>query len=180
MSEKKKTNDTPTEISRFFEARNSFLDGTKYIEAVGPRVFVHLVDGRRVEEPALKVGFIEERVRAGLWIEHLNPPDGTLAELVDRVELWAMQKGITAKSDPAKQFRKLNEEVEELGDELHILSEEGGNEEAVKDEAGDVAVTLIVTCQLLGMPFMQCLRKALQKIEARQGKIIDGVFVKDE
>lgn len=169
----------PLKKSKFYQARNGFIDGTKYIEAVGPRVFVHLVDGRKVEEPALKVGFIEERVRANLWTEHDTPPDGTLVELVDRVELWSIQKGIHGSSTPEKQFKKLEEEVEELGDEIHVEGE-GRDIEAIKDEAGDVAVTLIVTCQLLGIPLLQCLRKSVQKIEARSGKMVDGVFCRDD
>jgi len=160
---------------RFFIARNGFIKGEKFIEAIGAKVFITYVDGTRVEEAHLKVGYIEEMVRLGLWKEFSEPPRFTLPEAVDHILLWASEKGIIGHSTPEAQLSKLREEVEELSEEVYAE-----DVDAQRLEAGDVGVVWVILCHILGMGALECLTAAYEKIEKRSGKIVDGVFVKDK
>lgn len=88
---------------------------------------------------------------------------------------WAEDKGILSDATPFSQFFKTREEIEELWTEI-----EKGNKAKIEDELGDVLVTLIIQAEMWGLSATDCLMKAYAKISQRKGKMIDGVFVKDE
>ena len=161
-----------TKKPRYFEGRNGFIDGAKFIEVRDADCYVHLVDGRKVLEPSLKVGDIEERVRYGLWIEHDEIPDGTLAELVDRVELMGIVS-LNEVTGGRLKFSQLKATVETLGD-LLAVGEANLDEPAIRMALGDVAMKVVLSCQTLGHPFMQCLRSVVQVAEAAAGADILG------
>jgi NTP pyrophosphatase (non-canonical NTP hydrolase) len=56
----------------------------------------------------------------------------------------------------------------------------GGDVDRVRDEMGDVLVTLAIQANLWGLSLTECLDEAYNKINVRTGHMIDGVFVKDE
>jgi len=98
-----------------------------------------------------------------------------MKKLIKKVEQWAEEKGIFEKSYPLKQHIKTQEEVNEL---LEAMA--NNNEEAVKDAIGDILVTLIIQAKMQNMQLKDCLKHAYNTISNRQGKMVNGIFVKEE
>ena len=93
----------------------------------------------------------------------------------DKVLQWAEQKGILEHGTVYGQLTKLREEVLELEEALvnHDAHE-------VVDAIGDIQVVLIILAEIYGISAQDCLDKAYQVIAQRTGKMVNGVFVKDE
>lgn len=87
--------------------------------------------------------------------------------------VWFDEKGL---SDPVMQFAKLNEEVGEMA---HELTRGRYDSPEIMDSVGDVMITLIGMCHHLNLPLGECWASALNEIQHRKGKVIDGSFVKD-
>jgi len=112
-------------------------------------------------------------------------------ELQEKVIDWADDKGIFEKATPISQHSKTLEEVKELTDALDAQSKgletfinEKGNEVnteyEIKDAIGDIIVTLIIQAKKQKLTIEECLESAYNVISKRTGKMVDGVFVKDE
>lgn len=102
-------------------------------------------------------------------------------ELNEQVLNWAFNKGILEAGTPSRQVDKTLEEVQELQDEiLDIGLEVEGAEEKAMMERGDIEVTLIILDHMLGFDRDKCLQLALDKINTREGRMVDGQFVKEE
>lgn len=112
-------------------------------------------------------------------------------ELEPLVIQWAKEKGILDKATPYTQATKTFEEVEELIEALEVDKKEveyftnsKGNlvntKEEIKDALGDILVTIIIGAELQGLKLTDCLESAYNVISKRTGKMVDGVFVKDE
>ena len=111
-------------------------------------------------------------------------------ELNKRVINWANDKGILEKATPYDQIQKTIEEVEET--QLAILWQAKGKqeyydktrykntEEEIKDGFGDILVTVLIGCKMQGLDPLDCLETALNVIEKRTGKMVNGKFEKDE
>lgn len=95
-------------------------------------------------------------------------------KLVERVLSWADDKGIFAHSCPKCQWKKTQEEVEEL----FVALRDDDRAETI-DAYGDIFVTIIIGAKLSGLDLKDCLESALNVIEKRNGKMVDGIFVKD-
>lgn len=95
-------------------------------------------------------------------------------DLFGKVEEWAKVRGID-KNDPSKQMLKV---VEEVGEVAAALAR--GDQEELVDGIGDSIVTLIVLAQQSGMDALDCLEAAYNVIAKRKGKVVNGVFVKEE
>lgn len=100
---------------------------------------------------------------------------------------WARDKGILNKATPKDQFTKTVEEVGELAAGLCRYNPAVQDEDdamsalyEIKDAIGDVTVTLIILADLVGAEFSECLDQAYEAIAGRTGKMVDGVFVKDD
>ena len=104
------------------------------------------------------------------------PP--TVEELIPKVLAWAEARDIFAKSTPAKQHEKTEEEVKELGDA--IADPSAFSESAIKDGIGDTTVTLILQAHMNGLTLAECLAFAYAEIADRKGKMVDGLFVKED
>lgn len=106
-------------------------------------------------------------------------------ELEDLVLAWADEKGILEKATPTAQMRKLREEVKELGDAI-----KKGDVNEMVDAMGDIQVVIIIMNQLLAQEYghkskfnqtvQHHLNVAYDVIKKRTGKMVRGVFVKDE
>jgi len=96
-------------------------------------------------------------------------------ELVDRVLAWGEDKGIMAEGTPMRQIIKTLEEVHET-----IEATYNGDHDEMVDGCGDAMVTLIIYSALINKTPQQCLEAALEVIEKRSGKMINGTFVKTE
>lgn len=95
-------------------------------------------------------------------------------KLVSLVEEWSKNKGLD-KAESSKQFLKVTEEVGEVAGALAR-----GDKEELTDGIGDVFVTLIILAQQNGLTAEECLTQAYNVIAKRKGKMINGVFVKEE
>jgi hypothetical protein len=119
-------------------------------------------------------------------------------ELINNVRQWFHDKGIIEKSNPLKQLEKTQEELTETRDAavkldwLHPLSDSDimtkGSHVAMvaelthylKDGIGDTLVTLIGVCEMYGFTLEECLQQAYDVISKRTGKMVDGLFIKDD
>jgi NTP pyrophosphatase (non-canonical NTP hydrolase) len=103
---------------------------------------------------------------------------GTLIEKLDLFELiekWGKEKGILDKSTPRGQFLKL---IEETGELASALSK--NNEEEFIDAVGDCVVVLTLLCKMQELSIKDCIQSAYDVISKRKGKMVNGVFVKNE
>jgi NTP pyrophosphatase (non-canonical NTP hydrolase) len=94
----------------------------------------------------------------------------------DQFELirqWATEKGIYKSGDARTQFVKLMEEAGELAQA--ILK---NDEPEVIDAIGDMVVVLTNLAKLRGHNIEDCIGSAYDVIKSRQGKMINGTFVK--
>ena len=97
-----------------------------------------------------------------------------LDNLTIKIRMWSREKGIN-KAEPSKQMLKLVEEVGELAQGLAK-----GNSAQVIDSIGDVYVVLTILAQQLDLDIEDCVKSAYREIADRKGKMINGVFVKEE
>ena len=94
--------------------------------------------------------------------------------LIENVNQWFADRNL-AKGDGLGQLQKLHEEVYELA-EARIVNDFSAEVDAI----GDITVVLIGYCLQRGLTLEQCLESAYNEIKGRTGKIVNGVFVKDE
>jgi NTP pyrophosphatase (non-canonical NTP hydrolase) len=93
----------------------------------------------------------------------------------DNIRTWAKDRGIYKTGDSKTQYVKLMEEAGELAQAL--LKKD--NPEIV-DAIGDMVVVLTNLAELEGYRIEDCIQSAYNVIRSRQGKMINGTFVKDE
>ena len=109
----------------------------------------------------------------------------TFEQLQEKVLMWAKDKDLLHVENADKQFMKFIEEVFEFKSELDMWMYGGDilkpiNLEHVKDEMGDIFVTLIILCEQIGIDPEECLSMAYEKISKRKGRTINGQFFKEE
>ena len=95
-------------------------------------------------------------------------------ELVLKVEKWFMDRNLHT-ADPTNQMLKL---FEELGEVASGMAR--NNIDEVKDGIGDTLVVLIGLSMQLDLDITECLEIAYNEIKDRKGKLVNGVFVKEE
>jgi len=101
-------------------------------------------------------------------------------DLENKVVDWGFDKGILTYDPPTmerrlKQFTKTEEEVIELFDAI-----KADNKGEAVDAIGDILVTLIMQARLWNTNLYDCLNEAYEVISKRTGRMVDGIFVKDE
>lgn len=89
------------------------------------------------------------------------------------IEQWAKDRGLD-KSNSDKQLIKLSEEVGELA-EAH--NKEWKDKQI--DSIGDTFVVLTIYALQNGLRIDDCIKEVYDTIKDRDGKMVDGVFVKD-
>lgn len=99
----------------------------------------------------------------------------THENVYDLIRVWAKAKGIYDKGDSKTQYVKLMEEAGELA--RAILKNDLPE---LKDAIGDMVVVLTNLAALEGLDLEDCVTSAYSVIEARQGQMINGSFVKNE
>ena len=93
--------------------------------------------------------------------------------IYDLIRIWADEKGIYNKGDSKTQYIKLMEEAGELAQA--ILK---NDETEVIDAIGDMVVVLTNLAALRGHKIDTCIASAYSVIKSRQGKMVNGTFVK--
>ena len=106
--------------------------------------------------------FLESKVEA---------PSNTV---YDDIRAWAKAKGIYQSGDAKTQYLKLMEEAGELAEA--ILK---NDEPEVIDAIGDMVVVLTNLAKLRGHNIEDCITSAYDVIKSRQGKMVNGTFVKE-
>lgn len=90
------------------------------------------------------------------------------------IRIWAMDRNIH-KATAEKQFLKLIEEVGELAQAL-----QKNNRGELIDAIGDCAIVLTNLAMIKGLSIENCINTAYEEIKNRKGKMVNGVFVKEE
>lgn len=93
----------------------------------------------------------------------------------DRVVGWAQERNLVEGSSPQKQLAKLLEEVGELASAISL-----DDRKEAMDGIGDTAVVLAIMAAQLDSSIGECMELAWNEIKDRRGKMVDGIFVKEE
>ena len=99
----------------------------------------------------------------------------TEENVYDLIRSWAKDKGIYESGDSRTQYVKLMEEAGELAQA--ILK---NDESEFIDAIGDMVVVLTNLAKLKGYNIEDCITSAYDVIKSRQGKMVNGTFVKQE
>ena len=94
--------------------------------------------------------------------------------LTKKIEKWAEERGLH-EADPQAQMLKVTEEVGEIAGAIAR-----NDIDAAEVEIGDGVVTLTILAMQLGLDINDCTNAAYQKIMNRNGKMVNGVYVKEE
>lgn len=103
-----------------------------------------------------------------------EPIPGEFERTLSSVKRWSIARNIHA-ADPVKQMLKLTEETGELAAAIAR-----DNTADMIDAVGDILVVLTILCQQTGISLTAAFEEAYQTIKHRNGKTVNGVFVKEE
>ena len=93
---------------------------------------------------------------------------------IELIKQWVKYRNLQT-ADPKVQMCKTMEELGELAKAINK-----NNREQQMDGIGDTVVTLICISEQLGLDFNECLAYAYNEIKDRKGKMINGMFVKEQ
>ena len=96
-----------------------------------------------------------------------------MIDLVERVEQWHEDRNLILGSTDKDQVLKLMQELGELSDSIC-------KKKYLTDDIGDMLVIMINICKRNFITLEDCLKTAYNDIKDRKGKMVDGVFVKEE
>lgn len=99
--------------------------------------------------------------------------NGDLQHLVTLVRIWHHNRNLIEGSDHPAQFVKLIEEAGELAGNI-------ARGKDIRDDIGDMLVILINIAARDGHTLYDCLSVAWSDIKHRKGKMVNGIFIKDE
>jgi NTP pyrophosphatase (non-canonical NTP hydrolase) len=117
------------------------------------------------KKPKKQVGILNEHTEA----KQESP------NVYDLIRQWANERGIYRNGDCKTQFIKLQEESGELA--RAILK---NNRTELIDAIGDMVVVLTNLAALEGLKIEDCITSAYDVIKSRQGKMVNGTFVKEQ
>ena len=92
---------------------------------------------------------------------------------VEKIKQWHIDRNLIDGSTQKDQVMKLIQEVGELSDSVC-------KQQDIRDDVGDIMVILINIVERAGISLDECLDVAYDDIKDRKGKMVDGIFVKDE
>lgn len=95
-------------------------------------------------------------------------------DYVEEINEWATKRGLNETSND-KQLIKLTEELGELAE-----GHNKNNDDKVVDSLGDMFVVMTIYCLQRGINLSECINEAVDTIMDRKGKLVDGVFIKEE
>lgn len=96
-----------------------------------------------------------------------------LSSLVYNIGQWHVDRNLIEGSTDQAQFVKLIEEAGELAGNI-------ARKKDVRDDIGDMVVVLINIAMRNGNSLQDCLQVAWDDIKHRKGRMVDGVFIKQE
>ena len=96
-----------------------------------------------------------------------------LNELIVKTIEWHQARNLIDGANDKDQFMKLVQECGELSDNIC-------KQQDIRDDIGDIMVVLINIAERNGVTLEECLDVAYNDIKDRTGKMVDGVFIKEE
>lgn len=93
-------------------------------------------------------------------------------DFIRDIVTWGWTTGILEQADAKSQALKTVSEVGEMCDNI-------AKGRDIKDDIGDILVTLILQCEIQKFTIEECLEVAYNEIKGRKGKMINGVFIKE-
>lgn len=97
-----------------------------------------------------------------------------MTETVKLIKSWVRDRNLH-EQDPRVQMCKFQEEAGELAKAIN----KSNTPDAI-DGIGDCVVVLVCLAEQLGLEFEDCVAMAYNEIKDRKGKLINGMFVKEE
>ena len=101
-------------------------------------------------------------------------PSEETEDLTELIKRWATDRNVT-NGDTKSQMVKLLEEAGELAEVINK-----NKQDLIVDSIGDVYVVLVILCMQLGLDINDCVKVAYEEIKDRKGKLVNGLFVKEE
>jgi uncharacterized protein YabN with tetrapyrrole methylase and pyrophosphatase domain len=109
-----------------------------------------------------------------IWLdEEVSDTCPTLSYFIDNVVQWHRDRNLIDGSTDKDQVLKLMQELGELSDSVCKGKD-------IKDDIGDMLVVMLNIATRNGVTLSECLARAWDDIKDRKGKMIDGIFVKEE
>ena len=102
-----------------------------------------------------------------------NDGMATAYNLIRKITQWHHDRNLIEGATDKDQLAKLIQEMGELSDNICK-----GND--IRDEIGDMLVVMINIMERNNITIEECLAVAYMDIKDRKGKMIDGIFVKEE
>jgi NTP pyrophosphatase (non-canonical NTP hydrolase) len=96
-----------------------------------------------------------------------------MVELVKQIKRWHHDRNLIEGATDKDQVCKLIQEVGELSDNVCKGKD-------VRDDIGDCIVVLINIAERNNISLTECLQQAYNDIKDRKGKMVDGIFIKEE
>ena len=118
--------------------------------------------------------FNERNIPQTIMFDRKKKKKKNKPNIYDLIRTWATEKGIYKTGDSRTQYVKLMEEAGELAQALLK-----NDETEVIDAIGDMVVVLTNLAKLRGHNIEDCVASAYSVIKDRQGKMINGTFVKN-
>ena len=117
--------------------------------------------------------FNERNIPQTIMFDRKKKKKKNKPNIYDLIRDWATEKGIYKTGDSRTQYVKLMEEAGELAQALLK-----NDETEVIDAIGDMVVVLTNLAKLRGHNIEDCIASAYSVIKDRQGKMVNGTFVK--
>ena len=118
--------------------------------------------------------FNERNIPQTIMFDRKKKKKKNKPNIYDLIRTWATEKGIYKTGDSRTQYVKLMEEAGELAQALLK-----NDETEVIDAIGDMVVVLTNLAKLRGHNIEDCIASAYSVIKDRQGKMVNGTFVKN-
>lgn len=99
----------------------------------------------------------------------------TFDNLIYAIAYWAEERNLIAGANSQAQVVKLFEEGGEVA-----AAVARGRHNALKDGIGDMVVVLTILALQNGTTLDECTQLAYDEIKHRKGRMVDGIFVKEE
>ena len=123
-----------------------------------------------LEKDSVLRAFVEDDI---VYLDKDNQPEPTLSLFIDNVIQWHIDRNLIEGSTDKDQVLKLMQELGELSDSVCKGKD-------IKDDIGDMLVVMLNIVTRNGVTLSECLARAWDDIKDRKGKMVDGIFVKEE
>ena len=125
---------------------------------------------KMLEKDSVLRAFVEDDI---VYIDEENKPEPTLSLFIDNVVQWHRDRNLIHGSTDKDQTLKLLQELGELSDSVCKGKD-------IRDGIGDMLVVMLNITTRNGLTLSECLGRAWDDIKDRKGKMVDGIFVKEE